>query len=76
LLSHGIDQTYGAMFDELDEGTAFLPAQATQSGFPVGAQGVSLDQDGCRLASDWYVTLMGRMAANFNNGSVPTLPLQ
>jgi hypothetical protein len=76
LLSHGVDKAYGAMFDELDEGTAVLPAESTKAGFPPDSQGVYLDEDGCMLASDWYVTVMGRIARNFAAGTVPSLPLQ
>jgi hypothetical protein len=75
LLSHGVDMAYGAMFDELDEGTAFLPAESAKTGFPPDAQGVYLDEDGCTLPSDWYVTVMGRMARNFSTGTVPSMPL-
>jgi hypothetical protein len=76
LLSHGVDMAYGAMFDELDEGTAVLPAESAKAGFPVDAQGVYLDEDGCTLPSDWYVTVMGRIASNFTAGTVPSLPLR
>jgi hypothetical protein len=75
LLSHGVDMAYGAMFDELDEGTAVLPAESTKAGFPSGAQAVYLDEDGCTLPSDWYITVMGRIARNFIAGTVPSLPL-
>jgi hypothetical protein len=76
LLSHGVDMAYGAMFDELDEGTAVMPAESTKAGFPPGAEGVYLDEDGCALPSEWYVTVMGRIARNFTTGTVPLLPLQ
>jgi len=66
---------YGAMFDEFDEGTAVLPAESTKAGFPSGVQAVYLDEDGCTLPSDWYVTVMGRIARNFIAGTVPSLPL-
>jgi hypothetical protein len=63
------------MFDELDEGTAMLPAAVSATDFPFGAHGVALDENGCTLAPDWYVTVMGRMADNFNGGKVPAMPL-
>jgi hypothetical protein len=33
------------------------------------------DEDGCTLASDWYVAVTCRMADNFSGGKVPTMPL-
>jgi hypothetical protein len=63
-LSGGATMLYGAMFDEVDEGTAMfklLPSadQAPVRGLPPGDAFVTLDVDGCKLPSDWYLRLAG-----------------
>jgi hypothetical protein len=64
LVAQGADMAYGAMFDELDEATAWMPSQPTRAGLPAGMQGVALDQDGCAMAPDAYM----RMAADLATG--------
>jgi hypothetical protein len=61
-LSVGATTIYGAMFDELNEGTAMfkvLPSasQAPVAGIPADSSFVTLDADGCHLPSDWYLRL-------------------
>lgn len=48
---------YVAMFDEVDEGTAMYKLVETEEGLPVGADQVSLNEDGYDLPSDWYLQL-------------------
>ena len=50
---------YGAMFDEMDEGTAMLPAVTRPDRLPAGGRFVFLNQEGCSLPSDWYLRVMG-----------------
>jgi len=67
----GATMLYGAMFDEVDEGTAMfklLPASG-----PTGF--VTLDADGCRLPSDWYLRLAGAATASLRRGVSPGLAL-
>ena len=45
---------YGAMFDEVDEGTAMFKVAATRADAPEDVPLVTLDVDGERLPSDWY----------------------
>ena len=49
---------YGAMFDEMDEGTAMLPAVTRPDRLPAGGRFVFLNQEGCSLPSDWYLRVM------------------
>lgn len=73
--AHGLDMAYGAMADEFDEATALLPAQPMGEAFPSSTKGVYLNQDGCQLPADWYLQVVGRIAAHFRDGTQPALPL-
>jgi len=50
---------YTAMFDEVDEGTAMYKLAANVNDQPVQGQFLTLDADGERLPSDWYLRLAG-----------------
>lgn len=50
---------YGAMFDEVDEGTAMFKTAPTKAQIPVQGSWVTLDIDGYALPSDWYLRLAG-----------------
>lgn len=52
---------YGAMWDEYDEGTAFMPAITHKHRLPVSDrwQFMALDQDGHDLPADWYMRICG-----------------
>ncbi len=55
---------YGAMFDEMDEGTAMLKLAPTPNELPVQGTFVPLNIDGQALPSDWYLRIAdqaGRM---------------
>jgi hypothetical protein len=48
---------YGAMFDEVDEGTAMFKVAPSRRDAPTDVAVVTLDVDGERLPSDWYLRL-------------------
>src|SRR5262245_27958231 len=56
-LQAGATMMYGAMFDEVDEGTAMFKLAPTRETVPSGVPIVTLDVDGDRLPSDWYLQL-------------------
>jgi hypothetical protein len=56
-LAHGSTMLYGAMFDEVDEGTAMFKVAASSRDAPADARFVTLDADGDALPSDWYLRL-------------------
>ncbi len=56
-LAAGATMMYGAMFDEVDEGTAMFKLAPTRESVPAGVPIVTLDADGDRLPSDWYLQL-------------------
>ena len=55
----GATMLYGAMFDEVDEGTAFFKIVNHTDRLPPQSHFVSLDADGCDLPSDWYLRIAG-----------------
>jgi hypothetical protein len=56
-LRGGSTMLYGAMFDEVDEGTAMFKTAASRLETPVEARFVTMDTDGEPLPSDWYLRL-------------------
>jgi len=56
-LGAGNTMLYGAMFDEVDEGTAMFKLARTANEVPAAASIVTLDADGEILPSDWYLQL-------------------
>jgi hypothetical protein len=48
---------YGAMFDEVDEGTAMFKLVASRHEAPAEIALLTLDMDGEPLPSDWYLRL-------------------
>jgi hypothetical protein len=67
-ISRGSTMLYGAMFDEVDEGTAMFKvapsARAAAANVPV----VTLDIDGEPLPSDWYLRLAREAQKALRNG--------
>ena len=55
--SAGADAVKIAMFDEMNEGTAIFKQAPTKDDIPVEAPYVTLDADGEKLPSDWYLTV-------------------
>ncbi|MCX6550535.1 MAG: xylosidase, partial [Acidobacteria bacterium] len=50
---------YGAMFDEVDEGTAMFKLTETDRAAPVETRFLTLDADGEAVPKDWYLRLAG-----------------
>ncbi|KAF8627290.1 hypothetical protein AX17_006335 [Amanita inopinata Kibby_2008] len=57
----GVRIMYGAMWDEYDEGTAFLPAVPSKRQLPAHERFpfLALDEEGYDLPSDWYMRICG-----------------
>ncbi|KAJ7622871.1 hypothetical protein B0H17DRAFT_1219148 [Mycena rosella] len=57
----GVRSMYGAMWDEYDEGTAFLPAVEKKRLLPESENWpfLALDEDGYDLPADWYMRIAG-----------------
>jgi len=71
LLGSGVNMLYGAMFDELDEGTAMMPAVTRADRLPSGSRMLYLNQDGCSLPSDWYLRVTGAAADFLRRAAAP-----
>jgi hypothetical protein len=69
----GCNMLYGAMFDEMNEGTSMLKMAPTTNQLPVGASLVPLNIDGYPLPSDWYLQLASQ-AGKMLRGEIPVLP--
>jgi len=65
-VSAGADTLFGAMFDEVDEGTAMFKTAPTAAQSAAGF--LTLDADRCRLPSDWYLRLAGAAAEVLHGG--------
>lgn len=57
----GVRTIYGAMWDEYDEGTAYMPVVPYKRQLPVSDKFrfMALDEDGYDLPSDWYMRICG-----------------
>jgi hypothetical protein len=68
---------YGAMFDEVDEGTAMYKLAPTSAQVPAQGSFVPLNVDGVQLGSDWYLRLADE-AGRMLRGEIPvssTIPI-
>jgi hypothetical protein len=66
----GCTMIYGAMFDEVDEGTAIFKVAPTAAELPVQGTFVPLNIDGTNLPSDWYLKLANE-AGKMLRGETP-----
>ena len=73
----GCTMVYGAMFDEVDEGTAMYKLAPTRAQLPAQGTFVPLNIDGYNLRSDWYLRLADQ-AGRMLRGEIPvtsTIPI-
>jgi hypothetical protein len=68
--SAGCNMIYGAMFDEVDEGTAMFKMAPTAAELPAQGTFVPLNIDGEALPSDWYLRLAGE-GSKMLRGEIP-----
>ena len=75
-LQAGNTMLYSAMFDEVDEGTAMFKIAPSPQEAPAGVPLVTLDADGERLPSDWYLRLAreAQRALLQHAGAIPGVP--
>jgi hypothetical protein len=71
----GASMIYGAMFDEVDEGTALYKLAATGRDLPSEPPLVPLDADGESLPTDWYLQVCGRIARMLQGKLAASEPL-
>ena len=80
VVSAGCTMIYGAMFDEVDEGTAMFKLAADEEDLPIQAQKrlVYLNIDGRKLRSDTYlwIAAQGARALRGEIKSTPSLPVR
>src|SRR6185369_7303596 len=69
-ISAGCSMIFGAMFDEMDEGTAMLKMAPTAAELPVQGTFVPLNIDGQALPSDWYLRLADQ-GSKMLRGQIP-----
>ena len=70
-LRAGSTTLYGAMFDEVDEGTAMFKVAASRRETPVERPIVTMDADGEPLPSDWYLRLAREAQRRLSRGGAP-----
>jgi hypothetical protein len=70
-LRAGSTMLYGAMFDEVDEGTAMFKIAASARDAPTEVPIVTLDIDGVALPSDWYLRLARETQSRLSRVRVP-----
>jgi len=75
VVSAGCTMAFGAMFDELDEGTAIFKVAATRAELPAQGVFIPLDIEGQRLPSDWYLRVAGQAARMLRREISPQSPL-
>ena len=71
VLAHRPTALYGAMFDEVDEGTALFKVANRERELPEGTRMVFLDEDGCSLPSDWYLRITAQASRFLKSQRVP-----
>ena len=68
----GCTMIYGAMFDEVNEGTAIYKLAPTAAQLPAQGEFLALDCDGITLNSDWYLRLADQAGKSLRS----EIPLQ
>ena len=71
----GCTMIYGAMFDEMDEGTAMFKLAPTAAQLPASGNFVPLDADGVKLPADWYLRLANEAGKMLRGEIPPTNPM-
>jgi len=71
----GARMLYGAMFDEVDEGTALFKLAPDHSEAPNDGTTITLDQDGEHLPADWYLRLSGSISGMLKDKSTANLEM-
>jgi hypothetical protein len=66
----GCNMIYGAMFDEVNEGTAMYKLVPTPAQLPAQGAFLALNCDGITLNSDWYLRLADE-AGQMLRGEIP-----
>jgi uncharacterized protein (TIGR02597 family) len=74
-LSAGCNMLFGAMFDEIDEGTAIYKLAPTQSTIPQFQNMFALNVDGYTLPSDWYLRVAGAITKTVHKQNPLNEPL-
>lgn len=69
-MKEGCTIIYGAMFDEMDEGTAMFKLAPSAAQLPAQGTFVPLNADGTNLPSDWYLRVAGQ-AGKMLRGEIP-----
>jgi hypothetical protein len=69
-VTNGCAMLYGAMLDEVDEGTAMFKLAPTAAQLPAEGEFLPLNADGVKLPSDWYLRLAGQ-AGKMLRGETP-----
>lgn len=69
-LHAGCNMVYGAMFDEVNEGTAMYKLVPATAQLPAQGKFLALDCDGISLNSDWYLRLANQ-AGKMLRGEIP-----
>lgn len=74
-LRAGCTMLYGAMFDEVDEGTAIYKLAARAAQAPADAAFVTLDADREDVPNDWYLRLAGEAQRLLQGEPLPAAEL-
>jgi hypothetical protein len=64
-----------AMFDEVNEGTAIFKIAPNRSATPEEAKFLTLDPDGARLPSDWYLRVADEVARVYHGLAPASMPM-
>jgi hypothetical protein len=65
----GVTMLYGAMYDEVNESTAFFPIVSRTEDTPARPIYLALDTDGCTLPSDWYLQIATQITRSLRGES-------